>query len=164
MDQMIFRFPIIGSTERLLNFFHMGDFFVVSGQVKELFVHRFPDELEITPIRVLHENGDPASHSYFAARLNRVIDCIDPGKSTRREVLSKETIHSFADGLVRYDLDERCWDEFSNDGPGKYTSYRSMYEAERVHLIDGMIPTGTLLFQPKYWPGHWIIEIALRAS
>jgi hypothetical protein len=33
-----------------------------------------------------------------------------------------------------------------------------MYAAKRVHLIDRVIPTGTLLFQPKFWPGHWIIE------
>src|SRR5262245_2405116 len=62
MDQMIFRFAVIAAKECVLNFYHMGDFFIISARVKELFVHHFRGELETTPICVLHENGNPASY------------------------------------------------------------------------------------------------------
>ncbi len=158
LKDMTFTFGMSAAAESVLNFYHLGEFFIISGKVFDLFSHHLGDNLETVKVTVRHQDGSPSVSPYFAARVNQTIDCIDSEQSKWRRHWPSEPSYSFGEGMARYELDERCWDEFSNDGNGNYVSYPSRYLAENVRLIDNKIPVNTVLFQPTFWPGQWLIE------
>lgn len=81
-------------------------------------------------------------------------------------LLPKEPQMKFKDGLLSCELDRACWDEFSNDGVGRYTTYPPLGAAivRKVRLIEDRIPAEAVLFQPKFWPGHWIVDGAFAQA
>jgi hypothetical protein len=171
LDGLTFTFPVAengtevlspGGTTIRSNFWHMGDFFIVSGKVKDLFVSCFGADLEIVAVRTRRRKRSLFAGSYFAARISRIVDCIDAQRSMWCRSWTTESVQSFADGFFRQKLDERCWREYSNDGEGNYASYPSWsgVRTQHVQLIEDRIPSDALLFQARYWPGQWLIDAA----
>lgn len=159
LSHISYSFGIAGNREMIQNFYHMGDFFVVSEEVLEAFSQRFRHDLEFTRVHFRHMDGSPAQ-PYFAVRVNVQFDCIDPEKSTWGRSYPQEPDRKFKDGLSSWELDRRCWSEFSNDGPGKHTTYPSLGTMiiRNVVLTEPKVPPDAVLFQAKFWPGHWIID------
>jgi hypothetical protein len=150
-------FPVI-----VANFYHLEDLFIAAGAAVELLEHRLGDTLERAAVDVRHADGSPAALPYFAIRVNQVIDCIDPERSTwKRSTPASSPVLPFSQGgLSRCLLDARCAPEFANDGADGYASYPSVWFTHRVHLDHSRIPPDTVLFQPKFWPGKWLIDRA----
>jgi hypothetical protein len=160
-SQLIFAFPKAAGVERIQNFYHMGDYLIVSEPMHGALWPLFGARFESAPIRMLHENGASSETQYFAVRINNVIDCIDPGRSTwRPKYSSKLPEEAFSAAIITAVLEPRLCHEFANRGRSEYVSYPSFMEAyiKGVTLHKDRIPIGTLLFQPTYWPGHWIID------
>jgi hypothetical protein len=128
----------------------------------EMLYRQFHHVLEVAPVRIQYEDGSPPPQPYFAVRVGAVIDCINPVRSTWQHFSRDDAERTFADDLFTCVLDERCRDEFSNGGGGKYITYPALGDLGRVRkveLLQHKIPPGAVLFQPMYWPGHWLIEV-----
>lgn len=157
LDGISFTFPMNRSAQ---NFYHMDDFMIVSEDFKDALVGRFGDELQVSSVCIQYEDGSLPPRPYFAARVKTVIDCIDPERSTWRANWGETVGRKFADGLSVSLLEEKYRKEFANGGGAKYISYPRFGEAiiGEVRLTTEKIPPNAVLFQPKYWPGHWLIE------
>lgn len=158
--QVTFTFPQTSGGENIQNFYHMDDYMIVSKPIHDAFLSLFQQSLESAPVRMLHKDGSSAEEPYFAARVNNIIDCIDPEQSTWKSTYSyKEPHEKFSAGIFTYVLAPEFLHEYRNGGGSKYISYPSVGNAriQTVKLLEDRIPPGTFLFQPMYWPGHWIV-------
>jgi hypothetical protein len=161
LDRMTFTFPrsphplpAYDNKELIQNFYHHGEFFVVTAPLLDFLRKAIPGGLESVPIDVRHDDGRPAEEPYFAAKVVRTIDCIDR-KASRAMVnfSSKDTV-PFDQAIVSLDLGEAAAVEFANADGGKYASFPNWYNATKVQLIEERIPPDVAAFQPALWPNH----------
>jgi hypothetical protein len=146
--------------ERLANFYHMGEFFLVSSEMLRFLIDTFSDELEYAPADLRRSNGTKQEELYFAAKITRVIDAIDPQRSfVKKQKGAKEEEASFLASMISIPLSKECEGEFSNDGVGQYKSYpNSLLQTLRVEMKSSANTTGAKMFEPRFWPGNLLVE------
>lgn len=142
------------------NFYHLGDFFLASGRPKDLLKRRLGGGLQVKEVDMRYQDGSRVPEPYFALKVVRTVDCIDPGRSfcSRRLPDGKEQMIPFTELTVSYSLHEQLVPEFANVEGGIYRSFptSSLFDVAKVTLIDSAIPTDAALFQPAFWPA-WLL-------
>lgn len=146
--------------KKLANFYHLGEFFIVSGEMLTFLISMFSDELEFAPANLRRSDGTRPEEPYFAAKITRVIDAIDPYNSFVKKINgTKEDEYSFSNSIISIPLSAACADEYSNDGNGRYTSYpNSILLTLRVEISPGAQTAGAMMFEPQFWPGNLLVE------
>jgi hypothetical protein len=163
LDRLTFNFPRKflqlnrQHEEFIQNFYHQGEFFVVTTTLRDWLTTRLPNALEIAPIDVRHHDGTRAAEIYFAVKVTRTIDCIDPKSSYRRWADRSPNPSQFSDNLTTYDLGPEVADEFANCDGGKYISYPYVGVVREVRLMESRIPADACLFRPAFWPEALIL-------
>jgi Immunity protein family (Imm11) len=89
LDRLTFTFPVFveGNGRRreiIQNFYYMNDFFVVATDLRDFLVGRLPNALDVARVHVRHQDGTPASDTFFAVKVTRTIDCIDAHSSLHK--------------------------------------------------------------------------------
>lgn len=159
LDNIVFHFVQVPQTEtvRVQNFFHLGDFFVVSDTMKEFLESRAGCEFDVKEIRTKHPKGNIAGR-YWAMKVKTRIDCVEPDKSfARRPSWSSEPPKSFRDVAMEVELSDEVAPYFANQGSHTYVAYPDS-GVERVSLNLRLVPSGLKLFEPMYWPQYLVVE------
>src|SRR5260370_2884729 len=73
--------PAYDKREIVQNFYHQGEYFVVTSSILDFLRENIPSDLDIAEVDVRHDDGRAASERYFAVKAVRIIDCVDPGVS-----------------------------------------------------------------------------------
>jgi hypothetical protein len=147
-------FPAYADKEIIQNFYHQGEYFVVTASLLEFLRKKIPDGLQTAPLDVRHDDGREADEPYFAAKIARTIDCIDRAASMAKiNFMAKESV-PFERAMVSFDLGEEAAREFANAEGAKYVSFPSWHEATMVRLMEERIPSNVAVFQPTFWPNH----------
>jgi hypothetical protein len=145
-----------GQGEIIHNFYHWGEFFIVTDQIKNFFCASVPaSDLQFSEITICHSDGSLSADKYFAVKIVKTIDCIDPNAT-----LVNGTV-PLSKSVVTYELDEQLHAEYSNTGDGRYVSYPEISyfnKIGRISIVDERIPEDVRIFRPKFWPNYLIVD------
>jgi hypothetical protein len=119
LDGLLFTFPRIRDREIVQNFYHHDDFFVGTRPILDFFQEHVPAGLEISAVTVRHDDGSASEEPYFAIKVTRTIDCIDPVNS----FAGRDANIPFPDMITQCELDATCAAEYANVGKTRYVSY-----------------------------------------
>jgi hypothetical protein len=164
-----FRFVDRGELSKpkpLKNFYCLNEFLIVDAGMLEFLLKEPGQEVEFKTIKPQLRDGSHPLGEYYAAKVTRTLDCIDPDTSSIHSSLwnAKEE-KPLSEMVFTCDLSDECAEEYSNAGYGKYRSFPGRLQGmTRLQLKENSIPTGAALFQPLYWPGHLIGESAFLKS
>jgi uncharacterized protein DUF1629 len=149
--------PTYDKQEIVQNFYHQGEYFVVTTSILDFLLENIPSGLDIAEVDVRHDDGRVASEKYFAVKVVRTIDCVDPSASLANiSVLSNQVV-PFEQAMVSFDLDEKAAAEFANVEGRKYVSYPHWHSVKKLELVESRIPRDAVLFQPALWPNHMLV-------
>jgi hypothetical protein len=168
LDRMTFSFPTapIGpkgsSVELVQNFYYLDGFFVVTAQLRDFFVARLPNAIEVARVQMHHSNGTPADDAYFAIKVTKTIDCIDAQRSLHKSW--PDEARPFAEKITSYELGPEVADEFANVGGSRYASYPNFRGVQKLYLREELIPSDAHLFRPAVWPGHLLISASFAEA
>jgi len=149
--------PAFDNREIVQNFYHHGDYFIVTEALVEFLREVIPTGLEIVALDVRHDDGQAAAESYFAVKIVRTIDCIDRSASIMTTTYPEKKTATFEQAMVSFDLGEETAGEFANADGGKFVSFPTWHSATTVKLIEGRIPADAVAFQPAFWPNHLLV-------
>lgn len=149
--------PDFDDPEIVQNFYHHGDYFVVTEALLEFLREAVPTGLETVALDVRHDDGQVAAEPYFAAKIVRTIDCIDRSASIMTTTFPEKKTRTFEQAMVSFDLGEEAAREFANADGGKYVSFPTWHNATTVKLMEGRIPPDAVVFQPAFWPNHLLV-------
>ena len=149
--------PGLDNREIVQNFYHHGDYFIVTEALVEFLREAVPTGLETVALDVRHDHGQAAAEPYFAAKIVRTIDCIDRSASVMTTTYPEKKVRTFEQAMVSFDLGEEAAMEFANADGGKYVSFPTWHNATTVKLIEGNIPADAVAFQPAFWPNHLLV-------
>jgi hypothetical protein len=164
LDDLVFKYPTpTKSKECVQNFYALKDFLIVSQAMKEFLLRHISEaDVEIRKIRLLHNDGKPAAEPYFAFKIVRTIECVDPTTSTANDTFGTNRsggTKSFSEMMVCYELDHSLTAEFANRDGTRYVSYPAYtWQIKDVFLKEGEIPADVVLFRPANWPSCLIID------
>jgi hypothetical protein len=163
IDDLVFTFKTLGSSpETIQNFYFLPDFFVVSETMKDFILGYFNEgDVEVRRVRVNHGDGSPAIEPYFALKIVKTIDCIDPVLSTAGSAasFSSKDPKPFSETITNYELEQSLVAEFANKDGSHYISYPwHLAIIQDVCLRESEIPDDVVLLQPAFWPGHLIVD------
>lgn len=153
-----------GSREQLQNFYLVeespGYFFILSSILADFLRQQFdPSDIQIAPVQLRHSNGAAVEERYFAVKILKTVDCIDPENSFGRRIPWGDDRLPFTECTVSYDLEQSVAADFANVGKEQYVSYPdSTEQVFNVRLRESNIALGDRLFYPALWPGFLIVE------
>jgi hypothetical protein len=101
LDQLTFELPRQAAEQ---NFFHLGEFFITDGDVRSFFERRCPNGLQILPVKTTTENDGETAAAYWAIKVIRKIDCIDPALSLAARPMWSNDLQPFAELMTTYSL------------------------------------------------------------
>jgi hypothetical protein len=159
LDNLVFNFVEIPlyATVRVQNFFHLGDFFIVSDSMKEFLEARAGCEFDIGQIRTKHPKGEKTGQ-YWAMKVRTRIDCVEPDKSfAKKSSWSSEPPKPFSEIALDVKLADDVAPYFANKDPDIYYAYPSS-GIQRASLNFSSVPSGVKLFEPMYWPQYLVVE------
>lgn len=159
LRDLVFNFPEIsqGGVGNMQNFFHLGDFFVVSGAMRKFLEARSGCEFEVGRIRTKHCERE-ITVPYWAMKVKTRIDCVDPDKSfSASSSWSAGTVKPFSELIVDVKLADDVAPYFANKDSNTYHVYPGS-GVERVSLNLGSVASGVKLFEPMYWPHYLVVE------
>ena len=149
----------MGTEDTLKNFYHLGEFFIVSESMRSFLVSKLGEIFRAERVDIRHRSGKLPDEPYFAVKVIRTIDCVDPDSSFKVVSFVTQALRSFSDSKTEYELTDSLKPEFANTDRGTYLSYPEYhYQIRTVRLIEDRIPADALLFRPKFWPGQLIID------
>jgi len=106
-------------------------------------------------VTVRHDDGSASEEPYFAIKVTRTIDCIDPVNS----FAGHDGNIPFSDMITQYELDATCAAEYANVGKTRYVSQPRLWQnIGAVRLVDKNLPSNAPIFQPAFWPGYLLIS------
>lgn len=162
IDDLVFTFKTLGGRpETVQNFYFLREFFVVSETMRDFMLGHFNEgDVEIRRVRVNHGDGSPSAEPYFAFKIVKRIDCIDPTLSTAGSTgISPKDPKPFSETTTVYELERSLVAEFANKDGMYHVSYPwYLMQIQDVYLSEGEIADEVVLFQPALWPGHLIID------
>jgi hypothetical protein len=144
-------------------FYHLGEFFVVSEQVRDFLLSRTNCEFEMARIATRHPRGE-STGPYWAMKVKTVIDCIDPDRSVAADYsVTGTTVRPFSELVIEMDLPPQHAPWFSTLGRDKYREYPDR-GLKNVFIDLSVVPADIKIFQPKYWPQFLLIEAAFAGE
>lgn len=149
-------FPDLDNKEIIQNFYHHGDYFIVTEPLVEFLRKAIPGGLETVALDVRHDDGRAAAEPYFAAKIVRTIDCIDRAASIAAFTYPEKKTMTFEQGMVSFDLGDDAAKEFANAAGSKYVSFPTWHNVTTVKLMEERIPSDVAVFQPTFWPNHLV--------
>jgi hypothetical protein len=149
--------PAYDKREIVQNFYHQGEYFVVTSSILDFLRDNVPSDLDIMEVDVRHDDGRAASDRYFAVKVVRMIDCIDASASLANIGYLNPQVVPFDQAMVSFDLDESAAAEFANVEGRKYVSYPHWRSVKKLALTERGIPRDAVLFQPELWPNHMLV-------
>ncbi len=159
LNSLVFNFVEIPpyTTVRVQNFFHLGEFFVVSDSMKEFLEARAGCEFDTAQIRTEHPEREQ-TEQYWAMKIRTRIDCVEPARSfARYPSWSSEPPRPFGEIALDVKLADDVAPYFANKDPKSYYAYPSS-GIQRVSMNFSSVPSGVKLFEPMYWPQYLVIE------
>jgi len=164
LENLAFNFVAIpGYGVRVQNFYHLGDFFVVSNSFKEFLESRAGCKFESRAIKTKHPN-DEKTEQYWAMKITTRIDCLLPDHSfAKRTSWSSEPAQSFSDLALEISLSKDVSPFFANKGSETYFAYPSS-GVQNVSMDFSSVPEGVKLFEPLYWPQFLVIDTAFSGE
>lgn len=156
LSEIVFWFGELSpyNTVQISNFYHLGEFFVVSDSIRVFLETHANCDFEVERILVKHPRGE-VTNQHWAMKVRTTIDCINPDESlatgpNRHQSFSELAVE------VHLSVDDAPW--FATKGDN-YFAYPGN-GAQSVAMNFSVVPPGTRLFQPKYWPQYLVIEEA----
>jgi hypothetical protein len=159
LANLVFNFTGIsrGGIDSLQNFFHLGDFFVVSDAIRKFLEKRSGCEFEVGRIQTKHGQAE-TTEPYWAMKVKTRIDCVEPDQSfSSKSSWSAEPAKPFSELIVDVKLADDVAPYFANKDSNSYHVYPSS-GIERVSLKLSSVPSGVNLFEPMYWPHYLVVE------
>ncbi len=159
LNNLIFNFVEIPlyNVVRVQNFFHLGDFFVVSEPMKEFLEAQAGCAFDVAKIQTKHPKGKNVEQ-YWVMKVKTIVDCVEPDKSfAKRPSWSSEPPKLFSELAVEVQLAVDVAPYFANKGLDTYYAYPGS-GIQRVSLNFSSVPSGIRLFQPMYWPQYLVVE------
>lgn len=161
LDSLVFNF--VGTPQfgvLVQNFYHLGDFFVVSDTLKRFLEVHAGCAFEAKPIQTKHPDGEETGQ-FWAMKVVTRIDCILPDQSfAYRRLWPRETAESFRDLAVEIKLTAEMSPYFANRGSDTYYAYPGGFEVTTVSTDFSSVPRELKLFEPLYWPHFLVVDIA----
>jgi hypothetical protein len=156
LDRLLLTFPRSDTDREIVqNFYHHDDFFVGTRPILEFFHQNVPAGIEVSAVTVRHDDGSASEEPYFAIKVTRTIDCIDPVNS----LAGHDGNIPFSDMITQYELDATCAAEYANVGKTRYVSQPRLWQnIGAVRLVDKNLPSNAPIFQPAFWPGYLLIS------
>ena len=140
----------------LQNFYHLGDFFVVSAAMKQFLEQHSGSVFESGRISVKQPGQELHKH-FWAVKVQTRIDCINPVQSFARSPTSAPPAKSFSSLMRKLKLTDDLAAYYSNAPDNGYWSY-PQWGVESVDVKVDAIPHDVYLFEPMFWPGYLVIE------
>jgi hypothetical protein len=159
LANLVFHFPTIpqAGSDNLQNFFHLGDFFVVSDAIRKFLEQRSGCEFEVSRLRTKHGQAEITA-PYWAMKVKTRIDCVEPDQSfSAQSSWSTEPAKPFSDLSVDVKLADDVAPYFANKDSNSYRVYPSS-GIERVSMKLSSVASGVKLFEPMYWPHYLVVE------
>lgn len=160
IDQLVFHFTAVPHAGVCVqNFYHLGDFFVVSDSCRRFLESQAGCAFEVSPIRTSHPEGR-VIEPYWAMKVVTRVDCIVADQSfAKRPSWSSDPAQPFTDLAMVIDLAADVAPGFANRGPHTYVAYPGT-GVKSVTMEFGCVPQGVRLFEPLYWPHFLVIDSA----
>jgi hypothetical protein len=158
LDNLVFNFvEIPGFGVNVQNFYHLGDFFVVSNTLKRFLEDYAGCMFETKPIRTSHPT-DEVTEQFWAMKVMTRLDCVVPDRSFAKEwSWVPESKKPFRDLAHEVKLLADIAPYFANKGPSTYYSYPD-YNIEDVSMDFSSVPKSVKLFEPLYWPRYLVVD------
>jgi hypothetical protein len=157
IDSLVYRFPKPPgpfANEIVRNFYHLDEYFIVDGPLKDFLAEELSSDIEVAAIDMRHQDGTPAKLPYFAVKVVRSIECVATDRSVAS--IGRGDTDFFARRVVNATLDNDAVAEFANVDGARYVAYPPFSMTRELYLNEERIPPGIALFQPAYWPGALI--------
>jgi hypothetical protein len=158
LDSLVFNFvDSSGSGVRVQNFYHLGDFFVVSDTLKGFMEVHAGCAFDAKKICTKHAH-DEDTGQFWAMKVMTRVDCILPDQSfAQRPFWSPESVQPFKNLPLEVKLSADISPYFANRGPDTYYSYPSL-GVRSVSMDFSAVPQGVKIFEPSYWPKFLVID------
>jgi hypothetical protein len=158
LDQLLFRIvPSSISSEPGQNFYHLGDYFVVSDSMRQFLEAHAGCAFESRPIATQHPQGTPME-PYWAMKVMTRIDCVLPDQSWAwPRGWSTSPPQSFRSLQMEVKLADDVAPFYANKGSDTYCAYPGSAVAS-VAMDFSSVPEGIRLFAPLYWPEFLVID------
>ena len=147
---------------RLLNFYQMRDFFLVTTEMRKFLEKCSGAEFETAKVKVARADGLPVPQDYWAVKVRSRYNCINASLSFAKKEWSDPPT-SLAELVVEVLLEADVAPYYANEGSNVYRSYPK-YGICNLSLNENAIPTNVLLFEPVFLPGALIIEAGFARS
>jgi hypothetical protein len=159
LDRLIFNFIAYpGLSLQVWNFYHLGDFFVVSNTLRKFLEARAGCTFEVAPIQTKHPDNKK-TEQYWAMKVTTRVDCILPKQSFAKDpFVFTATAKPFEDSVMEVKLTPDVSPFFANKGENTYYSYPG-FGVQNVSMDFDSVPRGAKLFQPAYWPHLLVVEV-----
>lgn len=159
LDGLVFHFgQPPRSSVSMQNFYHLGDFFVVSNSFKAFFDRHAGCTFEARAIRTKHPQ-DVEHEQYWAMKVAIRVDCLLPDKSFRTQPSwITDPPPCFSERAIETELADDVSPYFTNKGPSTYFSYPG-HGVGRVYMDFSSVPAGVKLFEPLYWPHFLVVDV-----
>jgi hypothetical protein len=157
LDQLVFNFTGTRYGVHVQNFYHLGDFFVVSDTLKTFLEAHAGCTFETKAIRTKHPD-DETTEQFWAMKVITRIDCILPDQSfVNKPTWVRESVVTFRDAALEAKLSAEIAPYFANKGPDTYRAYPG-YGVRAVAMDFSAVPPGLKLFEPLYWPSFLVVD------
>jgi hypothetical protein len=162
LDGLEFNFveEVPGFGVTVQNFYHLGDFFVVSDTIRDFLEVHAGCTFETKAIRTRHPNNEE-TEQFWAMKVTTRVDCILPDQSFAKEwSWVPESRKSFRELAQKVELSADIAPYFANEGSASYYSYPG-HSVDDVSMDFSFVANGVRLFEPLYWPRYLVIDDAL---
>lgn len=159
LDNLVFNFVgTPGYGVQVQNFYHLGDFFVVSNTLKQFLETHAGCAFEAKAIHTKHPDHE-TTEQFWAMKVTTRIDCIlaDQSFVNRPFGLSDEPALPFQDTAFEAKLSADISPYFANKGLDTYYAYPG-WGVRAVAMDFSSISQGVKLFEPSYWPRFLVID------
>ena len=158
LDSLVFNFvDSSGYGVRVQNFYHLGDFFVVSDPLKKFLEVHAGCAFEAKKIRTKHAHGEN-TEQFWAMKVMTRVDYLLPDQSfAKRPFWSPEAAQPFKDLAFEVKLSADISRNFANRGSDTYYAYPS-FGVGSVSMDFSSVAPGVKIFEPLYWPQFLVID------
>jgi hypothetical protein len=162
LDGLVFHFVHVSDRcVSMQNFYHLGDFFVVSNSIKEFLERHAGCIFEARVIQTKHPQA-VEHEQYWVMKVATRVDCLLPDQSFRTQPSwISEPPPSFRERSLEIELASDVAPCFANKGSSTYFSYPGSGVGS-VSMDFSSVPEGIRLFEPLHWP-HFLVIDALFA-
>jgi hypothetical protein len=156
VEGLVFSFgEVAGHRTHVQNFYHLGDFFVVSDTLRRFLENHSGCTFESKIIKTKHPSQE-RTERFWAMKVTTRHDCILPDFSFAKR-WSDKVEKPFSHSAQEVRLTDDIAPYFANKGNDIYYAYPDD-GVRSVSMNFSSIPQGVRLFEPLYWPQFLVID------